>query len=377
VGKVCSSSLHGSIFLMQNIWQKLAENKKPFSVLAPMAGVTDFVFREMIADITERDATKHSKVGPDLFFTEFISTEMIVRSGLMQIGTRISADKLPNIFHFSEKQKPIIIQFFGSKPEQFEYCARLIVEMNGRSSLRYDGIDINMGCPDKKVQKQGAGSELINNPELAIEIIQAVKKVCGDQIPISVKTRVGYREINFDHIKKIAEEGVAAITIHGRTAFQGYAGKANWTAIGQAADVIKKINKDVIVIGNGDIKDIDTGNFLCQQFGLDGFMIGRQVLKSPFAFKLESDLNIEERLELCLKHTELFHQFYSNGVTVKDDDFSSNNRVSFGAMKKYYKAYLGGFRGASEFRKELMNAKDFEEGLGVLHKMIEEINNVS
>ena len=215
---------------MKNFWQKLAKKKKPFFALAPMAGVTDSPFRRMVAKIGK----------PDLFFTEFVSTEMIYRRGAVSApDSKTQGGVTPPLqLRFSEKERPIIAQFFGCKPEQFQVCAQLAVK------LKFDGIDINMGCPDKKVQKQGSGSELIKNPKLMREIIRTVREVVGDKMPISVKTRIGYSKKDLSHIWEIINEDIDAITIHGRTAKQGYSGEADWEVIGEIAKTInQKIKK--------------------------------------------------------------------------------------------------------------------------------------
>ena len=333
---------------MQNVWQKL-KKKKTFFVLAPMAGVTDFTFREISADIG----------GVDLFFTEFISTEGVTRFGI---------EKYMSQLKFTKKQRPIIVQFFGSRPEQFEKCAKLAVK------LGFDGIDINMGCPDRNVKKQGAGSELIRNPELAKEIIQSTIKGCDGKLPVSVKTRLGYNTENIGEYLKILEDitelGIDAITIHGRTVKQGYGGKADWEKIGQINKVLKKINPDIIVIGNGDIKTSEEGKKKAEKYGVDGIMIGREVLKNPWVFNCEPaspagrysrikriDPNIKDRLRLCLKHTQLFKKFYGEGK-------------SFSFMKKYYRAYLLGFKGAGIMRRKLMELKDFDEAEKNVSKLL-------
>jgi len=308
-----------------------------------MAGVTDSPFRQMIAEIGKFSSTKRSEGGPDLFFTEFVSTEHIAR-----------VDKTPLILKYSKKEKPIIAQFFGCKPEQFRECAKLALK------LGFDGIDINLGCPDRKVLKQGAGSELIKNPKLAVEIIRAVKKVVGKKIPVSVKTRIGYDRKDFNHILAIAKEGVDAITIHGRTIKQGYSGSADWEAIGEITKEIKKINPNITVIGNGDVKSLEQGKLLAKQYGVDGVMIGREILHNPWVFCRGTACRaptVQERFKLCLKHTELFEKFYGKEANI-------------GAMKKYYKAYLSGFEQAGLVRKELMEVKNIGEAKKILKRLL-------
>lgn len=344
---------------MKNIWQQLSK-KKPFFVLAPMAGVTDSTFRQMVAGIG----------GPDLMFTEFVSTEMVTRlifdsqtsdigefSDVGRLGL-LRPQKIPPILKFSKKEKPIIAQFFGCKPEQFEKCAKLALR------LGFDGIDLNMGCPDSKVLKQGSGSELMKNPKLASEIVRVVKKVVGDKIPVSAKVRLGYDKKDTETwVADILEEGVDAITIHGRTAKQGYLGEADWDEIGKITKEIKKKFPNIVVVGNGDVKSGEQACLFQQRYGVDGVMIGREVLKNPWVFNgrtsesprisIRIGPNVKERLNLCLEHTKLFEKHYGSGVSV-------------GAMKKYYKAYLSGLEGAATFRRELMEVKSFDEAKRIL-----------
>uniref|UniRef100_A0A7C4R9Z2 tRNA-dihydrouridine synthase n=1 Tax=candidate division CPR3 bacterium TaxID=2268181 RepID=A0A7C4R9Z2_UNCC3 len=340
-----------------NIWKKFAKTKKPFFILAPMAGVTDSPFRQMILKLGR----------PDLVFTEFVSTEMIWRNTPTSkagvnpdLGGR-GKKEIPLVLKYSKKERPLIVQFFGCKVDQFETCARLAIK------LGFDGIDINVGCPDKKVLKQGSGSELIKNPELVIEIIRKVKEMVEGKIPVSVKTRIGYSEKNLDHILVIAKEGVDAITIHGRTAKQGYSGLSDWDTIGEVAKKIKKVNPSIIVVGNGDIKDIRSGALLCAKYGVDGVMIGRRILSNPWVFG-EKDPGIEERLKAALKHTLLYKKHYLS-TSLK----ASIKEASIGAMKKYYKAYLSGFSEASNIRKPLMEVKSFEEAERLLLSFLNKV----
>lgn len=334
---------------MQNFWQKLAKNKKLITILAPMSGVMDFPFREIIAEIGK----------PSVFFTEFISTEGIVRNS---VGITLNMFlQYKQQMHFSRKQRPIIVQFFGCKPEQFEYCARIAVK------LGFEGIDINMGCPDRKVQKQGAGSELIKNPQLVKEIIRAVKKGCDDKIPISIKTRLGWKRKDILGYLKIlrdivAEGDISAITIHGRTVTQGYSGQADWDEIGKFAKELKSVKPDLVVIGNGDVKNLDQAKILAKKYGVDGVMIGRQILHNPWVFDKHESLqiekqittnNIKKRIKIALKHTRLFEKFYGK-------------EKSFSLMKKYYKTYFLGVSGEMFPKKELMECKSIREAKKIL-----------
>jgi nifR3 family TIM-barrel protein len=309
--------------MIQGFWKNL---KKPILALAPMADVTDAAFRYII--------NKHGK--PDIFWTEFVSVD-----GLNSAGR----EKLLVDFWHTKGESPIVAQIFGSKPENFCEVAKLI------RTLGFDGIDINMGCPDRSVEKQGAGAALIKTPELAKEIILATKKGAGD-LPVSVKTRIGYNKVEIDTwFPVLAAAEPAAITIHGRTRKEMSLVPAHWDLISYGAKLIKSINKDILVLGNGDVKNIGEAGDKAKEFDVDGVMIGRGIFGNPWLFNKmtqTSSLPLPERLSVMLEHTILFEQLFS-GIK------------SFDVMKKHYKAYVNGFDGAKELRNELFNAKNSNE----------------
>jgi len=223
--------------------------------------------------------------------------------------------------------------------------------------LGFDGIDINIGCPDRKVLKQGAGSELIKNPKLAVGIIQAVKKGCDKKLPVSVKTRIGYSKKDFNHILAVAKEGVNAIAVHGRTVKQGYGGEADWEAIEETARLVKKINPKTMVIGNGDVKNREQAGEFQKKYGVDGIMIGRAALHNPWVFSGKKNVSLKTRLKTALKHTELFEKHHGNEANI-------------GAMKKYYKGYFSGVAGNLFPKKELMESKNVDEAKMILESQI-------
>lgn len=306
----------------QGFWKKL---KKPFFVLAPMIDVTDSPFRQIIAQCGK----------PDVFYTWFVSVDGLCSEGKNNILDR------PNTF-FTKEEKPIVVQLFGKDPKKFFKSAKIL------SKMGFDGIDINFGCPDKDILKQGAGAELIRNPELAKEIIRETKRGAG-KIPVSVKTRIGYlkRDEMDDWIFGLLKEKPAAICIHGRTAKQGYGGESDWKAIACAAEIAK--GSGTIIIGNGDVKDMEDGKRKALEFGIQGIMIGRAILGNPWIFN-EKRKNFlkEEKFKMLLKHAELFEKAYEN-------------KKSFGNFRKYLKSYISGFLGSKELRMKLMEAKNSKE----------------
>ncbi|MFA5778458.1 MAG: tRNA-dihydrouridine synthase [Candidatus Paceibacterota bacterium] len=319
-------------------WKKL---KKPFFCLAPMSDVTDIAFRHILAKYGKNRENKDKIV----FWTEFVAAD-----GLCN---KLAKKKLSHILEFSNSERPIVAQVFGANPENMKKACQHI------ASLGFDGIDINMGCPDKSVVAQGAGSALIKTPTLARKIIQAAHegiKATGQNIPVSVKTRIGFTKEDIDNwIPELLKENISALTIHLRTTKEMSLVPANWEHIKKIKELIKKSGKDILLIGNGDIKDMKDGEEKAMQYGCDGVMIGRGVFGNPWFFlqKENKDISIEEKLKVLIEHTYLFEK-----------KLSKPKHKSFAVMKKHFKAYVNGFDGAKELRVKLMeteNAKQVEK----------------
>jgi len=327
---------------MENFWEKLNKDKKPFFCLAPMADVTDAAFRQIVAKygkFTLPDGSQEG--GPDVIFTEMVACD-----GLCSVGR----EKLLELLKFSEMERPIIAQLFGSKPENFYQSAQLVKE------LGFDGIDINMGCPQKNILKQGAGANLINHPDLAREIIRATKRGAGD-LPVSVKTRIGFNKDEIETwLPVLLEEKPVAITIHGRTKKEMSKVPAHWDVIKRGVEISK--GSGVVIVGNGDVQDIADGEQKAKESGVDGIMIGRAVLGKPWLFKSVGILSprLEKRIEVLVEHIKLFEKTYG-----KRDR-------SFNLMKKHIGAYLTGFEGAKELRIKLMKVDSGEEVIKILKK---------
>lgn len=306
--------------MKNNFWQKL---KHPFFVMAPMADVTDFVFRQMFA-----------KYGaPDVYYTEFVSAD--------GLASKEGRKALIRNLRLSKDEHPIVAQIFGANPENIKIAAKLVCE------LGYDGLDINMGCPDKSVIKQGAGSGLIKNPVLAREIIRVAKEGAGE-MPVSVKTRIGFNKEEIETwIPEILAEKPACLIIHGRTRKELSAVDADWDAISRVAEMGKAAG--VLVVGNGDVQSLEDGMEKAEKFGVDGVMVGRGIFGQPWFFNRDrKEIPLEKRLKIMLEHTELFEK---EMVGVK----------GFHVMKKHFKAYIGGFDGAKELRAKLMESNNFKE----------------
>ncbi|HWQ60221.1 MAG TPA: tRNA-dihydrouridine synthase [Candidatus Fimivivens sp.] len=309
----------------KGFWKQL---KKPFFALAPMDDVTDFPFRTML--------TRHGK--PDIMWTEFVSADGLMHpDGLRAL--------LPKLEYDGETERPIVAQLFSASPEKMRQAAYLIAD------LGFDGVDINMGCPDKAINKQGAGAALIQDPTLAKEIIIAAKEGVASHhhpIPVSVKTRIGWNRDELETwIPELLSVTPAAITVHARTRKEMSLVPAHWDRIARAVEMAK--GTGVLIIGNGDVIDLADGRAKAKETGADGIMIGRAALGNPWVFNArKNDIRVEEKLLALVEHLKLFEQFYGEGHR-------------FDVMRKFSKAYVGGFDNAKDLRIVLMDARDTAE----------------
>ncbi len=295
-------------------------------------------FRQIIAEIGEPRLAGRGK--PDVFYTEFVSAD-----GLCSEKGR---PKLLPHLKFKDNERPIVAQFFGSKPENFYKCAQLAAE------LGFDGIDINMGCPAGKIVKQDSGAGLILNPPLAQEIIRETKRG-SNGLPVSVKTRIGYNTIDTENwISKLIEAEPAAIMIHGRTQKEMSKVPAHWDEIGKAAKLCHAAG--IPIIGNGDIMSYQEGLDKAKEYDLDGIMIGRGVFQNPWIFDPEIDpasKTSEERISLLQKHIENFVDLWGSDK-------------NFDVMKRFVKVYIKDWEGAKTLRDELMTKRNAPDTLEVL-----------
>jgi len=305
---------------VDSIWQALP---RPFFALAPMANITDAAFRRVVTRVGKAD----------ILWTEFVSAD-----GLQSRGK----EKLLIDFLYSEEERPIIAQLFSGKPENIERSAVLCAE------LGFDGVDINMGCPDKTVEKQSAGAALIKNPSLALELIAAAKQgatSASRRIPVSVKTRTGYNtHITEEWIQLLLSAHPVAITIHARTRKEMSKVPARWEEIAKAVQLAK--NSGVLIIGNGDVKTVAEGRARAQETGCDGIMIGRGAIGNPWVFA-ERTPDVRERFTVMRQHVSAFRQLLSA-------------HKNFTEMRKHLAAYVKGLPGAAELRVELLNAETLD-----------------
>jgi tRNA-dihydrouridine synthase len=337
-------------------WEKLP---KPFFALAPMADVTDAAFRQIVAK-----ASRHGEPGggPDVFWTEFVSAD-----GLMQGGREV----LQRDLSFTKGEHPIVAQIFGSNPKNIEGAAKLCAD------LGFDGVDINMGCPDKSIEKQGAGACMIKSPDIAVTVIRAAKRGAPN-LPISVKTRVGYNKVELDTwIPVLLKENIAALTIHARTRKEMSKVPARWEFVKEVVRMRNTLGVPTKIIGNGDVMDLLDGEKKARETGCDGIMIGRAIFGNPWLFDRNrkilqkgswnlpwyarflptrfakkfnggdarytiSAVSIGERLTMLVAQATLFESLLGD---IK----------SFSIMKKHVKAYIHGFPGSKELRMKIMD----------------------
>lgn len=289
--------------------------------IAPMLGVTDEPFRRVLL--------KYGR--PDVFWTEFVSVD-----GLFSRGR----EKLLPYLKFLPAERPIVAQIFGSDPELFEKAAALIKD------LGFDGIDINMGCPNGDVEKRGAGAALIKTPDLAKEIIRATKRGAGN-LPVSVKTRIGYnKDQSAEWLGALLQENLAALTVHLRTRNDKFQVPARWELASKIVKLRDRLAPETVILGNGDVESLEQAKELAKKTGLDGIMIGRGVLEDPWFFSKKQP-NIKKRFEVLVKHAEIFDKI--------------GNPRNFNSLKKYFKGYINGFSGAKDLREHLMKVKSTAE----------------
>ena len=353
---------------MTNFWEKI---EKPIIGMSPMDGVTDACFRFIVA--------KHGD--PDVIFTEFVNAETAF----------YAPPTLIRDLTYSEIERPVVAQIYGHTPEMFYKVAHIVCE------LGFDGLDINMGCPAKKVAAKGSGAALILAPELAKAIMRSAAQgirdwfagqTLGDLnldpelirgvalsnrlrtgldgaparrlIPLSVKTRLGYDEVVVqDWIETLLEENPAVISLHGRTLKQKYAGRADWEAIARAVAVAR--NSGTLILGNGDLQNMQDVQRRVRETGVDGVLFGRGAQGDPWMFKTkeqvkqaalsndgadihERPVGLRERFSVMLEHADYFERHW--GLS------------AFPGMRKHLAWYCRGFRGAAELRYQLVRVNN-------------------
>lgn len=354
-----------------NFWQKI---DKPIIGLSPMDGITDASFRFITA--------RHG--GPDVIFTEFVNVETAF----------FAPHTLLKDLAYSEIERPVVAQIYGHTPEMFYKVAHIVCE------LGFDGLDINMGCPARKVAAKGSGAALILNPGLARSIIRAAAQGIQDWaegqtlsglqlnpeligqigisnrlrtgietphsrrlIPISVKTRLGYDRIVVEEwMKTLLEEKPAVISLHGRTLKQMYTGNADWEAIARAVETAK--NSATLILGNGDLQGMQDVYHRVRETNVDGALLGRSARGNPWIFRAReqvkqalrsksgvslyhASIGLEERFRVILEHSDHFDKFWGPSCFVR--------------MRKHLAWYCRSSPRAAELRSRMVRVNNVGE----------------
>jgi len=313
---------------------------KPILALAPMAGYTDSAFRQLVKSLAPST----------IVFSEFVSSDAL----------HYKSKKTKEMLAFSKKEQPFIAQIFGKKPPHFAEAAKVV------ESLGAAGVDLNMGCPARKVVNSDHGSALLKNPKLASEIIEATAKAV--KIPVSVKMRLGINDSKnlVSFAKMVEKSGAKLITIHGRTAKQMYLGEADYEPIYEVKRHLK-----IPVIGNGDIDSVEKFN---EKLGnLDGLMIGRDAVANPWLMRaIENSIKgkttripktLKAKLPTILKHAKLM-------VKVKGE------KRGMLEMRKFLANYVKGEPGVKKLRSKLVLVETYAEAEKLLRKFLEKYHSV-
>jgi len=315
--------------ISHGFWERLP---RPIYTLAPMADVTDAAYRQLIARLGK----------PAVMFTEFVSCDGLCSDG---------RENLLIDLEYTELERPIVAQIFGANPENVRRTAVLMKQ------LGFDGIDINMGCPDRNVCKQGAGAALIRNPRLAKEIVLAARDGSGG-LPVSVKTRIGFNKVaTSDWVGHLLETSPAAITLHLRTRKEMSKVDARWDEMPAAVELAR--GSGTLMLGNGDVRDLAHADQLVEQTGVDGVMLGRALFGNPWLFnpdRTPDRIGLEERLAVMIEHARLYEELFAG-------------RKRFVIMRKHLRSYLAGFPGAREFRMMLESI----DGSADLERVLEQL----
>ncbi len=320
----------------------LKDKKTPLFILAPMDDVTDTVFRQVVA----------SCAPPDLCFSEFVNVD-----GLMSRGRSRLIHKLD----WRPIEAPLVAHIWGLNPDNFYKIADQIAsgEMARELGLNknYVGIDLNMGCPSKQVIKTGACSGLINDQDLAKEIIAATKQGASNRIPVSVKTRIGFNSIDESWTQFLFNQDLSMLSVHLRTTKEMSLVEAHLDELKRIKAERDSISPATLLIANGDIKDRIAGQKIIDKYGIDGVMIGRGIFNDPYAFSGNSpwpEFSRQQKIDLFIKHIKLIAGWQP------DPDRSVKR------LNKYAKIYINGFDGAKELREQIAAANKISELLAIL-----------
>lgn len=323
---------------MNSFWKSLP---RPFVAMAPMADVTDPAYRTLIARCGK----------PDVTWTEFVSADGLFHTREKK-QMQDSENPLVRDLHYTDAERPIVAQLFTSNPEMMEYAARYALAQG------FDGVDINMGCPDKSIEKQGAGAAHIKDPEQAKKVIEAALRGTEGKIPVSVKTRLGYNKIEYkEWLPHLLSTGISALTLHMRTRKEMSKVKAHWELGNEVVSFCRDVNREVVLLGNGDIASLSEAKDKALMYGFDGMMLGRAIFGNPWVFAGRSpeDLTNVERLTSLQSLAEKFDAL--------------EPKKHYAILKKHFKAFVSGYDGAAELRGKLMETTSLQEFKDVIERV--------
>ena len=323
-------------------WKNLA---RPFFALAPMEDVTDVAFRQMFAKHGRYTDENGNRRGPDVLWTEFTSADGLLKGGW---------ERLKHQLFFEENERPIVAQLFSAHPDRMMQAAKLC------ANLGFDGIDINMGCPSQTVCDNNCGCALIQKPELAQELILAAKQGAGD-IPVSVKTRIGFNESEIESwVPQLLKAEPAVLIMHGRTKKEMSKVPNNWGEIARVVQIRDELECETLIVGNGDIDTLQEGERRAEESGVEGIMVGRGAFGDPWFFNPEinhDDLTAKERLGVMVEHAQTFDELLPN--------------QHFAIMRKHFKSYTSGLPEANALRDDLMQTDDSKEVAEIVNKYLQ------
>ncbi len=328
---------------MSNFWKEIANTHKPFFCLAPMEDVTDIAFREMFARYS-----KQSKDSNLVLFTEFTPSDGLA------FGDENAQKRLRAKLSYTESQRPIVAQIYNSDPSRMRDAAALV------QGLGFDGVDINMGCPVNAVVKQVSGAALIKHPDLAVELIRAVREG-APRVAVSVKTRIGYssKDEMQEWLSTILREKPDALTVHLRTRSQFSRVPADWSLMSEIIKLRDEISSETIIIGNGDVQSVEQGKILAHKYGCEGIMVGRGAFGTPDFFVGTVSTGKDAKIKMLIEHIELF-----------DEMLLEPEHKGYHVMKKHFKAYINGWSNAKELRVKLMNTQSTDEAIQILRDVV-------
>ncbi|MCW3788958.1 tRNA dihydrouridine synthase [Plebeiibacterium sediminum] len=319
--------------MASNFWK---DNQGPMFMLAPMEDVTDTTFRQLVMEISNPE---HLHV----LFCEFMNTDGFCHpEGRERVAQRLRINDSEQEL-LNKTNTALVAQIWGTNPENFYQTAKYISEHTS-----FNGIDINMGCPMKNIIKKGACSALIDQPALAKEIIEAT--IEGSSLPVSVKTRIGVKEVVTEKwISHLLTTDIQGLTVHGRVQKMLSTGQADWNEIAKAKQLAKELNKDIKIIGNGDVLSLEQGYDYIDKYDLDGIMIGRGIFHNPWFFNTSAaPEEAKTRLDALMRHAQLFSETWQT-------------EKPWNILKRFFKIYISGLRGAGALREGLMLTKNMDD----------------